>query len=157
MDSLAQNLIQKLKQKNLTIAFAESCTGGLASHRLTNIPGASEVFLGSLIVYSNTLKKNLLEVSQRILDKFGSVSEECAKAMVQGLFEKTHADVCVSITGIAGPDGGTQDRPVGTVFVGYLFFGKDLKVERYFFPSSRLECKEKTVSEIFQKILFFIS
>ncbi len=108
-------------------------------------------------MYSNTLKKTLLGVSQKILDKFGSVSEECAQAMVHGLFEKTKASVCVSITGIAGPGGGTKEKPVGTVFVGYLISGKDIKVEKYFFPFSRLEFKEKTVSEIFQKTFSMIS
>lgn len=157
MSSLEFNLIQKLKQKNLTIAFAESCTGGLASHRLTNIPGASEVFLGSFVTYSNRLKKEILGVSEGILKKYGAVSKECAKAMVQGLFQKTKASVCVSITGIAGPDGGTKEKPAGTIFVGYLFSEKDLKVEKYFFPLPRLEFKEKIVSEVFRKIFSMIA
>ena len=106
-----------LREQGLTLATAESCTGGLVAARLTAIPGASDVFLGSIVAYSNTVKAAQLAVPAEILDTFGSVSAETAAAMAEGARERLGADVAVAVTGVAGPGGGTADKPVGLVFV----------------------------------------
>jgi len=107
-----------LKEKHATLAVAESCTGGLLGKLLTDIPGSSEYFLGGVIAYSNEIKKALLDVSEELLQKYGAVSEQCAIAMAEGARNRLGATVAVSITGVAGPDGGTPDKPVGLVYVG---------------------------------------
>lgn len=105
-----------LQEKKLSLAFAESCTGGLAGSLVTGVPGSSRFFLGSLVTYSNALKESLLGVPRATIEAHGAVSEETARAMAEGAREKTGADIAVAITGIAGPDGGTETKPVGTVY-----------------------------------------
>lgn len=116
--SLAAAVLDLAAGRGLTIACAESCTGGLVSSALTEVPGASRVFAGSVIAYSNEIKQRLLGVSARDLDMFGAVSPQVASAMAEGARERLGSDVAVSITGIAGPDGGTEDKPVGLVWFG---------------------------------------
>jgi nicotinamide-nucleotide amidase len=106
-----------LSEKNLTLAIAESCTGGLVGHRITNIPGSSKYLLGDLVTYSNEMKMELLGVSAATLEKFGAVSEECVREMASGARKRVGATVAVATSGVAGPDGGTPDKPVGTVCV----------------------------------------
>ena len=123
---LAATIVAKLKENNLKLTFAESCTGGLASSGIVDVPGASEVFWGSMVSYDNIVKSNNLKVSKDVLDNFGAVSHECACAMAFGAKNVFDTDVAISITGIAGPGGGTPDKPVGTVFIGYADkFGVD--------------------------------
>ena len=107
-----------LRQKNYTIAVAESCTGGLIAERLTRVPGSSEYFLGGIVSYANQTKRDLLGVSPQLLESRGPVSGETAEAMARGIKEKTGATIGLSVTGIAGPAGGTEAVPVGTVYVG---------------------------------------
>ncbi len=107
-----------LRERGLTLAVAESCTGGLLGGRITNIPGSSEYFLGGVIAYSNALKEQLLGVAPAILATHGAVSEETAREMAAGVARATGADIGLSITGIAGPDGGTDEKPVGLVYLG---------------------------------------
>lgn len=112
------DLAQKIKDQipaNITISTAESCTGGMVSSYLTNIAGSSEYFLGGVVSYSNEVKIKLLSVSPNTLQKFGAVSQETAREMAAGSKEATSGDIAVSITGIAGPDGGSKEKPVGTV------------------------------------------
>ena len=116
---LAKELVELLKEKKMTISFAESCTGGLISAGVVDIPGASEVFYGSIVSYDNSVKMNSLGVSKEILDTKGAVSYECAKAMAEGVRKALNVDMAVSVTGVAGPGGGTPEKPVGTVFIGY--------------------------------------
>jgi nicotinamide-nucleotide amidase len=104
-------------EKNLTLAVAESCTGGLIGHRITNVPGSSRYLLGDLVTYSNELKTGLLGVNAATLEKFGAVSEECVREMAAGVRKRTGAQVGIATSGIAGPDGGTPDKPVGTVCI----------------------------------------
>jgi nicotinamide-nucleotide amidase len=104
-------------EKNLTLALAESCTGGLIGHRITNIPGSSRYLKGDLVTYSNDVKEGLLGVSRTTLEKFGAVSEECVREMAAGARRRTGAAVAIATSGIAGPDGGTPDKPVGTVCI----------------------------------------
>jgi nicotinamide-nucleotide amidase len=114
-----------LVAKGLTLAVAESCTGGYLSHRMTRLPGSSAYFKGSTVAYSNDLKVDLLRVDRSILERFGAVSRETAVAMARGLSRATGADIALSVTGIAGPSGGNPEKPVGTVWAGLARGGKD--------------------------------
>jgi len=117
-ESLEEVVFKLLRENKLVAATAESCTGGLLAGRITSLPGASGVFERGFITYSNQSKVDELGVRQETIDKFGAVSRETALEMVNGLMKKTSAQVCISITGIAGPDGGTPDKPVGLVYIG---------------------------------------
>lgn len=117
-ESLEQVVFSLLKENKLVMATAESCTGGLLAGRITSLPGASEVFERGYITYSNRSKVDELDVREETIDKYGAVSRETALEMVEGLRKKTMAQVCVSITGIAGPSGGTPEKPVGLVYIG---------------------------------------
>jgi nicotinamide-nucleotide amidase len=112
-----------LTEKRLTLAVSESCTGGLIGHRLTNIPGSSRYFLGDLVTYSNGLKHDLLGVRESTLNEHGAVSEQCVLEMAAGARERTGADVAIATSGVAGPDGGTADNPVGTVCLALVANG----------------------------------
>lgn len=123
-NSIEEVVVALLKEKKLTIATAESCTGGYISKRLTDIPGASEVFLGGLVTYSNESKINLLGVNAETIEKCGAVSRETAYEMASKVAEKMGADIGVGITGIAGPGGGSEEKPVGLVYAGVCFKGE---------------------------------
>jgi nicotinamide-nucleotide amidase len=114
---LARTFGELLKARRLTCAAAESCTGGLVSHLITQVPGSSEYFLGSIVSYRNEVKVNVLNVSREDLERYGAVSEEVAKAMLKGVLHLTGADVGMAATGIAGPDGGSDEKPIGTVWI----------------------------------------
>jgi len=113
--ALARRVVDENRRMGRTFALAESCTGGLVSAAITEIPGSSEVFEASFVTYSNEIKSELLKVSQDVLETFGSVSIATAWAMAQGALARTHAHIAVAITGIAGPGGGSEQKPVGTV------------------------------------------
>lgn len=115
LEAVVGNLLGKT---GLQLAIAESCTGGLMSHRITRIPGSSDYFAGGAVTYSNELKQKLLGVDEALLSEFGAVSEETAEAMAKGVRERCNTDIGISITGIAGPEGGSPEKPVGTVFIG---------------------------------------
>ena len=117
-ESIEEIVFKKLKSKNMKIAFCESCTGGLISTKLTRIPGASEVFDRGIITYSNISKVEEVDVNKNTLDKYGAVSEQVAIEMAKGLLRKTGVDIALSTTGIAGPSGGSELKPVGLVFIG---------------------------------------
>lgn len=123
MQDLVKKLSDLLKEKNMMLVTAESCTGGLLAATLTHRAGASEVFERGFVTYSNEAKHEELGVPQEILDKHGAVSPETAEAMAQGALKKSHADLAVSITGIAGPDGGSEEKPLGLVYFGYALKG----------------------------------
>ena len=118
-DTLESVVVELLKKKNLKISLAESCTGGLASSRITDVPGASEVFLGGAVTYSNNAKSELLGVSEETLKKHGAVSAETAEEMAVGSRELFNSDIAVSVTGIAGPDGGSLEKPVGLSYIAF--------------------------------------
>lgn len=119
-----------LVQHGLTVATAESCTGGLVCHCLTNVSGSSDYVLGGIIAYSNEVKVELLDVDPLMLEQYGAVSEPTALAMARGARRRLGADVVVSTTGIAGPTGGTPDKPVGLVYIG-LVTTEEERCERY--------------------------
>lgn len=110
-------IIPHLIETRKTVATAESCSGGLIAHRLTNVPGASTPFLGGLVAYSNTVKMEMLDVSMMTLDVFGAVSGATARAMAEGARARFGADYAIAVTGIAGPGGGTPEKPVGLVYM----------------------------------------
>lgn len=116
-DALVSEFIDLMRQKNLTCGFAESCTGGLLSSWITQRPGVSQWFVGSVVSYSNTVKKEILQVDSTTLENQGAVSSQVAKEMVSGIRRVLKTDVGVAITGVAGPSGGTTEKPVGLVFV----------------------------------------
>ena len=113
-----QLLHKKLIKKKLTISVAESCTGGLLAHNFTKLANSSKYFQMGLTTYSNQAKIKILKVNKNIIRKYGAVSHECCKAMVQNLYKISKSKICVSITGIAGPNGGTKEKPVGLVYIG---------------------------------------
>jgi PncC family amidohydrolase len=114
----AESLVNSLKKTNKKICFAESCTGGLISSYITSISGASEVFDRSFITYSNNAKNEMIGVKKKTLQEFGAVSEETAKEMAIGALKESKADISISVTGIAGPTGGSPEKPVGLVYIG---------------------------------------
>lgn len=120
-EELVNVAADKLMKNNVTISCAESCTGGLFASKMTEIAGISKVFNRGLVTYSNEAKVQELGVKQETLDKYGAVSEETAKEMAEGLHRVSGSDFCISVTGIAGPDGGSEDKPVGTVFIGAYY------------------------------------
>ena len=127
----------------MTVAMAESCTGGLISHKITTIPGSSEYFLGGVTAYANSMKITYLNVDQTLIETHGAVSEEIARAMAEGIRTRTGADIGLSVTGIAGPDGGTPEKPVGTVFFG-LVTADCSRVLQFKFSGSRDQIQEIT-------------
>jgi nicotinamide-nucleotide amidase len=116
-DSLEAQVVRLLTKRGLTLAVAESCTGGLIGHRLTNVPGSSACFLGGVVAYHNRAKTGILGVDDDVLNREGAVSEAVAVAMARGVRRLLDADLGVGVTGIAGPSGGTPEKPVGTVFI----------------------------------------
>lgn len=116
-DSLEEVVGKELKRRGLTLATAESCTGGYISHLITTVPGASDYFMGSIVSYSNSVKIKQLGVSQETLKRFGAVSEETVREMLKGICEKMNSDMGIAVSGIAGPGGGTEEKPVGTVWI----------------------------------------
>ena len=120
MDSglLAEKLIEEAALRNVTIALAESCTGGMIAGVLTDVPGASKVFLGSAVTYSNEAKIDILGVDPDIINDHGAVSSHCAEKMAEGAKRIFRSEIALSVTGIAGPDGGSAEKPVGTVWFG---------------------------------------
>lgn len=139
--SIEERVGALLRERGLTLATAESCTGGLVGHRLTNVVGSSDYYLGGVVVYSNALKEALLGVRHETLLAHGAVSEETAREMARGARQWLGADVAISITGIAGPTGGTADKPVGLVYVG-LSATDEERCRRFVFGGDRLGNKE---------------
>ena len=142
-----------LLREALQISSAESCTGGLISSRLTDVAGSSAYIKANFVTYSNEAKHKILNVSEETLKTYGAVSEECAREMAEGLHKVTGADICVSTTGIAGPAGGTKEKPVGLMYSGIYFQGKT-SVYKILLPSNieRVEMKQKFTKEVLNNI-----
>ena len=134
---LPQVVGELLRQRRLTFAAAESCTGGQLLQRMTDVPGSSDYVKGGIVAYSNELKTRLLGVAESLLDTYGAVSEAAAAAMAEGVHAQTGADVCVAITGIAGPGGGTDTKPAGTVVIAVLIREQPMSVRTHLFPRGR--------------------
>ena len=150
------SLHKKLIKKKLTISVAESCTGGLLSYNLTKLANSSKYFQMGLTTYSNQAKIKILKINKIIIKKHGAVSYECCKAMVQNLSKISKSKINVSITGIAGPSGGSKNKPVGLVFIG-IKKQNNIKINKTIFKSkSRKIIQSLTVKKVFQKILKII-
>ncbi|MBN1214637.1 MAG: CinA family protein [Candidatus Lokiarchaeota archaeon] len=146
-----QNIIDQLYKMKKKIAIAESCTGGYICHMITNISGASKIFERGIICYSNQSKMELLAINKENLEKYGAVSDIVASQLAKNIKEISKVDLGISITGIAGPNGGTLLKPVGLVFIGFAFLDKVL-VEKYQIKASRIIFKEK----VLEKVLSFL-
>tara|TARA_Y100001970_G_scaffold116857_1_gene145490 strand:- start:3017 stop:3481 length:465 start_codon:yes stop_codon:yes gene_type:complete len=146
-------LHNKLIKKNLTISVAESCTGGLLAHNFTKLANSSKYFKMGLVTYSNQAKIKVLKVNKNIINNYGAVSYECCKAMVLNLSKISKSKINISITGIAGPGGGTKDKPIGLVYIG-IKIGKILKIDENIFKSkNRNTIQSLTVKKVIKNLL----
>ena len=144
--TLEETVVELLKEKGKTVTTAESCTGGLVAGRLLNVPGASSVYMEGYITYSNEAKEKLLGVSHVTLEQYGAVSKETACEMAEGAAKAAGADLAISVTGIAGPDGGTKEKPVGLVYVGCYADG-EARAYEFHFTGNRAKNRESTVAK----------
>ena len=142
-----KNLVKKLIQKKLKISFVESCTGGMLASSITSISGSSKVFNLGLITYSNQAKISILKVKKSIIQKYGAVSAECCEAMVKNLSKISKAQINLSITGIAGPNGGTKLKPVGLVYIGVKKGNKVLITKNLFKKKTRSSIQKASVKK----------
>ena len=133
LDELAPRVIEIFREKGLSLALAESCTGGMIAARIINVPGVSECYKAGLVTYSNKAKRKFLGVRKSTLDKYGAVSSKTASEMAKGAALLMKSDVAVAVTGIAGPDGGTEEKPVGLVYIGCSVKG-EVTVKEYHSP-----------------------
>ena len=153
MKLLSRNIIKKLSKKKLKISFAESCTGGLLSSAITSVSGSSKVFNLGLITYSNQSKIKVLKVSKKIIRKYGAASEQVCKAMAKNISKIGKTNMSVSVTGIAGPNGGTRKKPVGLVYVG-IKKGNKISINKYLFKNKgRSYVQKATVNKCLELIL----
>lgn len=144
-EDLAAALLEALRAKGLTIATAESCTGGLVAAALTAVPGSSDAVVGGFVTYSNAMKTRMLGVPESVLAEVGAVSEACARRMAEGAARESGASLAVSTTGIAGPGGGSAEKPVGLVFIGAARRDGPTEVQRHVFPGDRAAVRAATV------------
>ena len=154
--SLNKKTISLIKRKKMKLAIAESCTGGMLSSAITSVSGSSKVFTMGLVTYSNLAKTNILKVNQKIIKEYGAVSVQCCLAMVNNLSKISKSKVCVSITGIAGPKGGSKQKPVGLVFIG-IKVGKKIIVNKCNFKNKgRVYIQKQTVKKSLNLLLRLI-
>jgi nicotinamide-nucleotide amidase len=153
---LSRLVLDALVAKKMTVAFAESITGGNLSAELVKHPGASQAFPGGIVSYSNELKMSLLDVGEATLKAFGAVSEQTVREMVYGLKKRTSADICVAVSGIAGPDGGSREKPVGLVWMGFLF-GDKLICKKEIFGGTRGQIINRCVNFVYGDIVMALS
>jgi PncC family amidohydrolase len=154
--SLEEQIGELLSRRGWTLAVAESCTGGLLGHRITNVSGSSAYFEGGVLSYSNEVKERLLGVPHETLVEHGAVSEETALAMARGARRLLGVDVALSVTGIAGPTGGTAEKPVGLVYIGLAAQGTEL-CERHIWKGDRAENKASSAEAALEMLLRFLS
>ena len=155
MKKLSQKVVKSLSKKRLKISFAESCTGGLLSSSITSISGSSKVFTLGLVTYSNQAKINILKVPKKIIMKHGAVSYETCLSMVKNLYKISRTNISLSITGVAGPNGGTKQKPVGLVFIGVKKGNKTLVKKFLFKNRTRNSIQRSAVYRVLNLILSF--
>jgi len=153
MKKLSQKIVNLLRKKKLKISFAESCTGGLLSSTITSISGSSKIFTLGIVVYSNQSKISTLKVPKKIIKKYGAVSYETCLSMVKNLNKISKTNISISITGIAGPRGGTKNKPVGLVFIGIKKGNKTLVIKHLFKNKKRISLQKATVNKALNLIL----
>lgn len=152
VETLCVSLLEKLRRRHLTLAVAESCTGGLICDMLTDVPGISEVLLEGLVCYGNSSKVRRLGISPRVISRYGAVSERVAAAMARGVARTARASVGLSATGIAGPAGGSPQKPVGLVYVG-VCLGRKTTVRKFRFGGRRKAVKRQAAVGALQMLL----
>ena len=154
MKSKCNNLVKILKEKNLKIAFAESCTGGLLAKLVTDVPGCSDIFECGIVSYSNDIKHSVLKVKSKTLENFGAVSENTVMEMTEGLKKISGCDIAVSVSGIAGPTGGTKDKKVGLIYYDIYYKNHNVfKAQYYDEKLSRDDRRNMIALEIFDKVI----
>jgi nicotinamide-nucleotide amidase len=151
--TLTQRLAEAMLRRQFTMVTAESCTGGGIAQVLTSIPGSSQWFDRGFVTYSNAAKQEMLGVPLDLLEKYGAVSEACAVAMAEGAISHSHADIAVSVTGIAGPDGGSREKPVGTVCFGWAQRKLDSVSTQVVFAGDRQQVRQQSILMALQGIL----
>jgi PncC family amidohydrolase len=153
LNNQLKNLTAKLKKNKIKVAVAESCTGGLISYNLTKIPGASKFFMVGIVSYSNISKLDLLKVRKKTLTKYGAVSAEICKEMCNNLLKISKTNIAISVTGIAGPDGGTKKKPIGLVYIGICSKNK-LEIKKFNFGKklSRIHIQNETLKKTIKLI-----
>ena len=153
LNNQLKNLTARLKKNKIKVAIAESCTGGLISYNLTKIPGASKIFMVGIVSYSNISKLHLLKVRQKTLKKYGAVSVETCKEMCNNLLKISKTNIAISVTGIAGPDGGTKKKPIGLVYLGICSKNK-LEIKKFNFGKklSRINIQNQTLKKTIKLI-----
>lgn len=151
LDELASRVIEIFREKGLSLALAESCTGGMIAEMITDVAGASDIFYGSAVTYVNSAKEHILGVARETLEKHGAVSSECAEEMACGARRVYGADVAMSVTGIAGPGGGSEAKPVGTVWFGLATKDGEETFRRRF-DGDRAAVRRQTVEEVLRRL-----
>jgi len=155
MEDLAKSAGELLKKTGLTLSLAESCTGGLIAHRITNISGSSNYFLGGVVAYSNEAKEKILGLPHEILVQYGAVSEEAARAMAQGARRLLASDLALAVTGIAGPTGGAPEKPVGLVCIA-LAAEEEVRCERHIWNGDRLQNKAQSAERALEMLITYL-
>ena len=140
---IEEKVVARLKEKGWQVTCAESCTGGMIAATLVNVAGVSDVFMESYVTYANASKHKLIGVKEETLETYGAVSRQVAEQMAEGAAKEASAQAAVAVTGIAGPDGGTPDKPVGLVYIGCFVAGKTVVTENHF-DGSRMEIRKQT-------------
>ena len=153
MSNLSLKIVKLLTKKKLTVSFAESCTGGLLASSITSISGSSKVFNMGLVTYSNNAKVKLLKVPKKTIKKYGAVSYETCLSMVKNLSKISKANISISITGVAGPNGGTKAKPVGLVYIGLKKGSKIIVKKNLFKSKKRISIQKATVKQALKMIL----
>ena len=153
MSNLSLKIVKLLTKKKLTVSFAESCTGGLLASSITSISGSSKVFNMGLVTYSNNAKVKLLKVPKKTITKYGAVSYETCLSMVKNLSKISRSNISISITGVAGPNGGTKEKPVGLVYVGLKKGSKTIVKKNLFKSKNRISIQKATVNQALKMIL----
>ncbi len=151
-----KKLVELLIDKNLKISLAESCTGGLIAKTITDIPGSSLFFQYGIVSYSNESKINILKVNTETLNKYGAVSEQTALEMAEGVQKILNTDIAVSVTGIAGPGGGSESKPVGTVYVGIKIFDS-IAVKYFLFKGNRNKIRNLTTEKVIELLYNYLT
>ena len=153
MSNLSLKIVKLLTKKKLTVSFAESCTGGLLASSITSISGSSKVFNMGLVTYSNNAKIKLLKVPKKTITKYGAVSYETCLSMVKNLSKISKSNISISITGVAGPNGGTKEKPVGLVYIGLKKGSKIIVKKNYFKSKKRISIQKATAKQALKMIL----
>ena len=153
MSNLSLKILKLLTKKKLTVSFAESCTGGLLASSITSFSGSSKVFNMGLVTYSNNAKVKLLKVPKKTITKYGAVSYETCLSMVKNLSKISRSNISISITGVAGPNGGTKEKPVGLVYIGLKKGSKTIVKKNLFKSKNRISIQKATVNQALKMIL----